>query len=226
MRVHSVTARDGEHIEMQHSCHHLDIIRNPNSSYLTTKLYATSTCGCNNNTIVSERKMFTFPTVDVCRARWPGSGEALVIHAKVEWWQHCWIHYFSCLRFPFCQTCSFWHQVDFSGTHSSLAAITRNDYSITFPLLFSQALIYTAKWTGASWREWKCPNFKMILVKMGFKLSIVSLAFYRWATAFYDLLSDSSATTQARFNVTMFNYVRVRQLWKVTMLNYLSIKQH
>ena len=96
------TARDGELIKMQHSCHHVDTIRHPNSSYVTTKLYGTSTCGCNNNAIFSESTIFTFPTVDVCRARCPGSGETLVIHAKVERWQHYWIHYFSFSRFPFC----------------------------------------------------------------------------------------------------------------------------
>ena len=58
----SATARDGELIKIQHSCHHVDIIRHPNSSYVTTKLYGTSTCGCNNNTIFSERTIFTFPT--------------------------------------------------------------------------------------------------------------------------------------------------------------------
>ena len=31
--------------------------------------------------------IFTFPTVDVYRKRWPGSGDALAIHAKVERWQ-------------------------------------------------------------------------------------------------------------------------------------------
>ena len=41
---------------------------------------------CNNNTIFSERAIFTFPTG---RAHWPGSGQALVIHAKVERWRHC-----------------------------------------------------------------------------------------------------------------------------------------
>ena len=66
------------------------------------ELYGTSTCECNNNTIFSERTIFTFPTNVVCRAHRPGSGEALMIHAKVERWQHFWINYFSCLRFPFC----------------------------------------------------------------------------------------------------------------------------
>ncbi len=73
------TARDDELIEMQHSCHHIDIIRHPNSSYITTKLYGITTCGCNNNMFFSERTIVTFPTV------------ALMIHAKVERWQHCWI---------------------------------------------------------------------------------------------------------------------------------------
>ena len=33
------------------------------------------------------------------------------------------------------QTCSYRHQLGFSGKYSSHAAITRNDYSLTFPLL-------------------------------------------------------------------------------------------
>ena len=37
-------------------------------------------CGCNNNATFPERTIFTFPTGIVCRARWPGSGEALMIH--------------------------------------------------------------------------------------------------------------------------------------------------
>ena len=31
------------------------------------------------------------------------------------------------------QTCSFWHQLDFSGKHSGHATLTREDYSFTFP---------------------------------------------------------------------------------------------
>ena len=46
-----------------HSCHHVDTILHPNSSYVTTKLYGTSTCGWNNNTIFSEWAILTFPTV-------------------------------------------------------------------------------------------------------------------------------------------------------------------
>ena len=93
--------RNGKLIQMQHSCHHVDTIRNPNSRYKTTKLYGMSTCGCNKNTIFSERAIFAFPTVDICRARWPGSGQALVIHAKVE----TWLHYFSCLTISVLQAC-------------------------------------------------------------------------------------------------------------------------
>ena len=95
------TARDGELINMHHSYHHVDTRRHPNSSYVTTKLYGTSTCGCNNNTIVSESAICMLPTVDVCRARWPGSGEALLIHAKLERWRHCGILYISCSKLRF-----------------------------------------------------------------------------------------------------------------------------
>ena len=87
------TARDGEIIQMQQSCHHVDAFRCPNSSYVTTKLYGTSTYGCNNNTIFWERTIFMFPTVVLCRAHWPGSDKALMIHAKVERWQHRSVHH-------------------------------------------------------------------------------------------------------------------------------------
>ena len=43
---------------MPHSCYHVETIRHPNSSYVTTKLYGTSTCGCNNNTNFSKRATF------------------------------------------------------------------------------------------------------------------------------------------------------------------------
>ena len=60
--------RDGKLLQMPH-CHHVETIRHPNSSYVTTKLYGTSTCACNNNTIFSKRAILTSLTVDVCRAR-------------------------------------------------------------------------------------------------------------------------------------------------------------
>ena len=40
------TMRDGKLVQMPHSCHHLETIRHPSSSYATTKLYGTSTLGC------------------------------------------------------------------------------------------------------------------------------------------------------------------------------------
>ena len=46
------TAKDGALIQMQHSFHHIDTICHPNSSYVTTKMYGMSTCGCNNNTVI------------------------------------------------------------------------------------------------------------------------------------------------------------------------------
>ena len=63
------TMRDGKLVQMLHSCHHVETIRHPNSRCVTTKLYGTSTYGCNNNTIFSKRAILTFLTVDVCRAR-------------------------------------------------------------------------------------------------------------------------------------------------------------
>ena len=65
----SATMGDGKLLQMPHSCHHVETIRHPNSSYVTTKLYGTSTCGCNNNTLFSKIAMSTFLTVDVCCAR-------------------------------------------------------------------------------------------------------------------------------------------------------------
>ena len=44
----SVTARDGEVIQMQQFSHHGGTICHPKSSYVTTKLYGTYTSGCNN----------------------------------------------------------------------------------------------------------------------------------------------------------------------------------
>ena len=50
----SAMARDGEVIQRQHFCHHGGTIFHPKSSYVTTKLYGTSTCGCNHNAIFSD----------------------------------------------------------------------------------------------------------------------------------------------------------------------------
>ena len=58
------------------------------------------------------------------------------------------------ISFILWQTCSFRHQLNFSGKHSSKAAIAREDHSLTFPPL--------GIWTQT--------------------LSIASLVFYRWAT--------------------------------------------
>ena len=63
------TMRYGKLVQMPHSCYHVETIRHPNSSYVTTKLYGSSTCGFNNNTIFLKRAILAFLTVDVCRAR-------------------------------------------------------------------------------------------------------------------------------------------------------------
>ena len=52
-------ARDGEVIQRHNFCHHGDtLICHPKSGYVTTKLHGTSTCGCNNNAIFSDRAIF------------------------------------------------------------------------------------------------------------------------------------------------------------------------
>ena len=56
-------ARDGELIQTQFFNHHADAIFHPNSSYVTTKLYETSACGCNNNTIF-ENELYIFMYYD------------------------------------------------------------------------------------------------------------------------------------------------------------------
>ena len=55
-----------------------------------------------------------------------------------------------------------------------------------FATVCSQVLIYTAEWTGASWRERKCPIFEMVAKGIRTRsLLIASPAFYRWATNFW-----------------------------------------
>ena len=47
--------------------HHVDTMCRTKSRYVTTKLNGMSTCGCNDNAICSDKAIFTFPAVDVCR---------------------------------------------------------------------------------------------------------------------------------------------------------------
>ena len=51
-------AKDGELTQTQYFCHHADTIYHPNSSYVTTKLYETSACVCNNN-IIFQNELFS-----------------------------------------------------------------------------------------------------------------------------------------------------------------------
>ena len=93
-------ARDGELIQTQYFCHHAETIWHPNSSYITTKLYETSACGCNNNTIFQNELFLRFlPSTHVAWHR-RSLGDA----AKVARWRHQWIHNFSCLKFCLCVT--------------------------------------------------------------------------------------------------------------------------
>ena len=93
------------------------------------------------------------------------------------------------------QTCSFRHQLGFSWKHSSYAAITRDDYSLTCPPLSiaKYSFIPVGEWTEASGRERKCPNFETVAKGIRTRaLSIASLAFYHWATALHIPCYDSS----------------------------------
>ena len=65
----TAVSRDSEVPQRQHFCHHGDTICHPKLGYVTTKLHGTSTCGCNNNAIFSDRPIFTFPTIGVFRSR-------------------------------------------------------------------------------------------------------------------------------------------------------------
>ena len=56
---------------------------------------------CDRQTIQSFQKVssiLTFPIIAVCWPPWPGSGQTLVIDAKVEIWRRCRIRYFSCSK--------------------------------------------------------------------------------------------------------------------------------
>ena len=88
------TARYGEVIQRQYFCHHGGTIcRHPKSSYVTTKLYGTSTCGCN---IVIMRYFQTEPFSRFLPSPYAGHvgrGKALAVGARVARWYRCWIHY-------------------------------------------------------------------------------------------------------------------------------------
>ena len=82
-------AKDGEVIQRQHFCYHVDTICHPKSGYVTTKLHGTSTCGCKNNAMFSGRAIFTFPTVVVCWPCEPDPGKAFTVDAKLQLWEPC-----------------------------------------------------------------------------------------------------------------------------------------
>ena len=99
-RCSPTMARDGELIQTQYFCHHVDTICHPNSSSVSTKLYETSAFGCNNNTIFQNELFLRFlPSTYVAWQR-----RCLGDAAKVARWRHRWIHHFSCLIFRFCVT--------------------------------------------------------------------------------------------------------------------------
>ena len=87
-------------LQTQFFCHHADTICHPNSIYVTTKLYETSACGCNNNTIFQNElfSLFLPSTYVAWQRRSLGDG------AKVARWRHRWIRHFSCLNIRLCVT--------------------------------------------------------------------------------------------------------------------------
>ena len=83
-------ARDGELIQTKYFCHHADTICHPNSSYLTTKLYETLECGCNNNTTFQNELFSRFlPSTYVAWQR-RSLGDA----AKLARWRHRYSSFF------------------------------------------------------------------------------------------------------------------------------------
>ena len=103
--------RDGELIQRQYFCHHADIICHPNSSYVTTKPYETSACGCNNDTIFHKKEQFSrfLPSAYVAWQR-RSLGDA----AKIARWRHWWIHHFSCIKVRFCVTVHYrYHRIKY-----------------------------------------------------------------------------------------------------------------
>ena len=70
---------------------------------------------------------------------------------------------FTLLPPPPWQTCSFRHQLDFSG--SILVMQQLGEKTIHSHFHHCQVLIYTAERTEVSWRQWKCPNFKITLFR-------------------------------------------------------------
>ena len=81
----------------------------------------------------------------------------------------------------------FWHRSVHSGANSASLVSEAAMKTITHisSTIWSQILIYTAEWTGASWRERKCPIFETVAKGIRTRvLSIASPPFYHWATAY------------------------------------------
>ena len=88
------------------------------------------------------------------------------------------------------QTSSFRHQLGFSWKHSRISSSNYAQWLFTqmSTTIYSQVLIYSAEWTGASRRERKCPNFETVPKGIRTRAPLIaSPAFYRWATALLSL---------------------------------------
>ena len=74
----------------------------------------------------------------------------------------------------------------FNCEHSVCSNYAERLFTHISTTLYGHVLIYTAEWTGALWRERKCPNFETVVVVKVIRTRahlFAGLAFYRWATA-------------------------------------------
>ena len=67
---------------------------------------------------------------------------------------------FKSLYFSPWQTCSFQHQIDFSGKHSAMLQLLHEDCTHISTAVYRQVPNYSTEWNGASWRDLKCPCFE------------------------------------------------------------------
>ena len=71
----------------------------------------------------------------------------------------------------------------------------RRLFTHIFTTVYTQVLIYTAEWTGASGKERKCPNFETVAKGTRIRvLSIASPAFYLWVTALHPCMAYHEET--------------------------------
>ena len=87
-----------------------------------------------------------------------GKGSFYIAQYPVRWTAQSALHFF-----PPWQTCSFRHQLGFSGKHSSDAALRAKTKSLTCPpLSIARYSFVQLSQLGRQWRERKCPIFETV----------------------------------------------------------------